>query len=350
MTTTTTTTSPAQPLTGSLSISAADFETVCKTYDQDSADTLRFWFSLHHDRNWSLGRIHTITGISPTVLSRVFRNIYDGDTPGIIRKLASARETLNESADKIDFIETSLWRRMSAIFDKTRAFRNVSIVWGRMGIGKTECIKEYQTRNSNRTIVVRFPTGATFAYFVSHVARACGVSARTPSAFDQREKLIRILSGGQRMLIVDELHMAFRGTRTDTAVRCCEFLREISDTARCGLALVGTEFLEESFFRGVHRETLGQLVDRGTIQVPLPPKATQADYRKFLAAYGLDFPAESADPDAYAILGDLIKSAGLRKLAYHLGEGKAFAEKRQEPYAWHHFAAAFDSIQSLSKF
>jgi len=154
---------------------------------------------------------------------------------------------------------------------------------------------------------------------------------------------------GQRLLIVDELHQAFLTMRGDTAVKCCEFLREIKDESQCGLVLIGTEVLEEHIFRGPHKQALEQLVDRGTIQIPLPPKATQPDIRRFLNAYGLDFPDADTAPAAARILNDIIRSAGLRKLTLHLRDGKAYANKREETYTWEHFTAAFEAIQSLSK-
>ena len=238
---------------------------------------------------------------------------------------------------------------MFALFDKTRALRNVSILWGDMGIGKTECISEYQRQNNHgRTLVVRFPAGASFAFFVAHVARACGVATRSQSQYQQREKIYQVLAAGQRLLIIDELHQAFLTTRTDTAVKCCEFLREIADVAGCGLVLVGTELLKKEIFTGTHKEALKQLVDRGTVQVPLPSKATKKDYLSFLQFYGLAFPTD-ADGEAQSIMEDIIKSTGLRKLTLHLRDGAAYAGKRGEDYAWHHFTSAFEAIQSLSK-
>lgn len=347
----TTTLLPSAPATGSFSIAAHDFEAMLPTvYPPDVHDTLRFWFFTAKEHNWSLSKLAAITGISSTSLTRLLRGVYPTDPTDLIRKLAQARETFRESADNPEFIETSLWNRLSTIFDKTRALRNVSILWGRMGIGKTECIEEYHRRNNHgRTLVVRFPAGATFAYFVTHVARACGVSTRSQSAFEQRHKILTVLSAGQRLLIIDELHQAFLTTRTDTAVKCCEFLREIADTANCGLVLIGTELLEEHVFRGPHKEALRQLVDRGTVQIPLPAKATKSDYQKFLRSYGLTFPNPEAEPEAAAILGDIIRLQGLRKLTLHLRDGAAFARKKDEPYTWAHFVSAFEAIQSLSK-
>lgn len=336
--------------TGSLSIAAHDFETtLAATYQPEDHDILRFWFFAAKERFWSLGKLSQVTGVSTTTLTRVFRGIYPTDAQAILIKLRKARENFSESVDNPDFIETSLARRMFTLFDKTRALRNVSILWGEMGIGKTECINEYQRQNNHgRTIRVRFPAGASFAFFVNHVARACGVATRSQGQFQQREKIYQVLAAGQRLLIIDELHQAFLTTRTDTAVKCCEFLREIADVAGCGLVLVGTELLKKEIFTGAHKDALKQLVDRGTVQVQLPNKATRKDYAAFLNFYGLNLPTE-ADGDASPILEDIIKSAGLRKLTMHLRDGAAYASRRQEPYAWHHFVAAFEAIQSLSR-
>lgn len=337
--------------TGSLAISAAEFEkTLTTTYDATQQEILRFWYFTAKQHNWGLKKLASITGISTTVLHRLFRGEYNADPGSSLAKLARARESFAESADNPDFIETSLAARLFVIFDKTRALKNVSILWGRMGIGKTECIGEYQRRNNHgRTLVVRFPAGASLAFFVTHLARACGVATRSQSAFEQRAKIISVLSAGQRLLIIDELHQAFLTTRADTAVKCCEFLREIADTAHCGLVLVGTELLEENFFRGQHKDALRQLVDRGTVQVPLPSKATKSDYQKFLANYGLTLPDPNQWPDASDILADIIKASGLRKLTLHLRDGAAYAAKRDQAYTWEHFVAAFEAIQSLAK-
>jgi len=335
---------------GSLPIAANDFESVLANhYDDHAGEILRFWFFTAKKHGWNLTRLSRVTGISTTVLYRLLLGNYPADSAASISKLEAAMHTFQESADNPDFIETSLWNRLSIIFDKTRALGNVSILWGRMGIGKTECVEEYLRRSPvGRTCSVRFPAGASFSQFVQHVARSLGVARGTNSG-NQRERIIHLLAAGQRLLIIDELHQAFLTTRTDTAVKCCEFLREISDVSKCGLVLIGTELLEENIFRGPHKDALKQLIDRGTVQVPLPAKATQKDYRKFLQAYGLDFPDPAKDPEAHAILADLIKSTGLRKLTLHLRDGAAYANKRQEQYQWMHFVAAFEAILSLSK-
>lgn len=345
------------PATGgtNLGIAAHEFEptmvaaATAGTYTEADVETLRWWYFTAKQHGWNLAKLSKATGISTTVIYRLFRGEYNADPASSIAKLAKARETFAESAENPEFIETSLAARLFTIFDKTRALKNVSILWGRMGIGKTECIDEYVRQNNHgRTVAVRFPVGSSFAYFVSHVARHLGV-AKSQSAFQQRDRIIQVLSAGQRLLIIDELHQAFLTTRTDTAVKCCEFLREIADCSACGLVLVGTELLEEHVFRGPHKDALKQLVDRGTIQVPLPAKASKKDYQKFLRSYGLDFPDQVKQPEATEILADIIKLSSLRKLTLHLRDGAAYANKCNQTYDWTHFTAAFEASQSLSK-
>ena len=340
----------ARPLAGGINISVVDFENILAAhYDENNSDTLRFWFLTAKKNRWNLGRLAKATGLSTTVLYRLFRGEYNADPGKAMATLEAARATNADSAENPDFIETSLAVRLFTIFDKTRALRNVSIVWGKMGIGKSECITEYARRSmAGRTAVVRFPAGCSFPQFLHQLGRGIGIP-RSGNQSTTRERIIHTLSAGQRLLIVDELHQAFLTTRADTSVKCCEFLREVSDVSQCGLVLVGTELLEENIFRGPHKESLRQFVDRGTLQVSLPPLATRADYQKFLQAYGLDFPDADTEPLAANILNDIIKSAGLRKLTLHLRDGQAHANKKQEIYQWSHFTAAFKGIQALSK-
>jgi DNA transposition AAA+ family ATPase len=336
---------------GSLPIAAQDLNgMLAESYDDEATrEILTWWYFTAKERNWNLARLAKVTGLSTSVLYRLFRGEYAAGAANSTTHLLRARDSFHSASENPDFIETSLSKQLFAVFDKTRALKTVSILWGKMGIGKSECIKEYARRNAQgRTVCVRFPAASTFSHFLAQITLALGV-ARNQTATAQREKIIQMLSAGQRLLIVDELHQAFLTARTNTAIKCCEFLREIAEVADCGLVLVGTELLEEQVFRGQHKEALRQLVDRGTMQIPLPAKATQGDYRKFLEFYGLDFPDTAKEPAAAMILADIIKSAGLRKLTLHLRDGAAYASRRSEAYEWKHFTAAFEAIRSLSK-
>lgn len=330
-------------------IAVENFETAITAYSLDQQEIVRWWFYLAKERGWPLARLADATGVHSSTLSRVFRGIYQAEIDRVAATLVKAKEIFAEVSDNPEFIQTSLASRLFSAMDKTRALGNVTICWGPMGIGKTVCLEEYTRQNNHgKTRVVRFPAGCTFAYFVAHVATALGIAAHKTGQFANRQKIYQVMSAGKRLLIVDELHQAFLTCRADTAIKCCEFLREICDVSGCGLFLIGTEVLRKEIYQGAHKDALAQLIDRGTVQIPLPAKATKQDYQRFLAYYGLKLPGEH-DPEAKDILEDIIKSAGLRKLTLHLRDGAAYAGKRGEIYEWRHFTAAFEAIQSLSK-
>lgn len=326
------------------------YETIREKYTVAQRDVLAFWFEHARDNNLGLNDLNRITGVSSTTLTRLFRGIYEGSVESQLAKLSHAREHLVDAVDNPDFITTSLARKMNAVFDKTRALRNVTIMWGPMGIGKSTVIREYQrTHNHGLTYAVRCPGhGCTFVQFLRHVAITMRISVTGHGSDHIRERIVAMLSKGNRLLIIDELHQVFRTCSEIAIVRICEWLREIQEVADCGLALTGTELLHKEFFSGVHKDVLAQLVDRGTVQIPLGDRPTKGDITAFLKNYRLDLPGET-NPEADRIVQDIIRSNGLRKLTLHLRDGQAFANKRNEPYAWSHFTAAFNDIQSLAK-
>ena len=335
----------------SLGITTPEFyDKIETTYTEDQRETLAFWFELGRDRNWGLSEISRQSGVSSTTITRLFRGIYEGDASAQIHKLAIARTNWSEVVGNPDFIMTSLARKMFEAFDKTRALHNVTIMWGAMGIGKTTIIAEYlRIHGHGQTFVVRCPGhGCSIYQFVTHVAKSMRVSMNRETVMTMRHKIGSMLAKGNRLLILDELHEIFRTCKPHTIICICEWLREMQEIAGCGLALTGTELLHREFFHGVHKEVLAQLVDRGTVQIPLNPKPTKTDIVEFLKHYGLTFPGEE-DAKSAAIINDILRAAGLRKLTLHLRDGAAYANKRGEAYTWAHFAAAFQAIQALSK-
>lgn len=320
------------------------------SYDATQQEVLEFWWHLAKDKGWTLKEFERQTGISTTSLTRVFRGIYGADVSTIITRLSKARENFANSADNPDFIPTSLAKILYTAFDKTRALRNVTILWGIKGIGKTTVMREYtRTHNHGHTFYVRcMGSGCTINQFIRHVADSMHISRSKPTAYELRLAIVSYLKKGGRLLIIDELHEIFLTCANRTIIQICEFLRELADVADCGLALVGTDELYNQFFHGSHKAVLAQLLDRGTVQIQLRPKPTKADIIGFLSHYGLPFPGEN-QADAAQLLNDIIASNGLRKLTHHLRDGLAYANKREEAYHWGHFVAAHTAIQSLSK-
>lgn len=333
-----------------LSITADGFYHVLQTYPQEQRDPLAFWFDLAKDRSWKLTELAKQSGVSSTTISRLFRGKYEGDVAGQIARLAQAMESWSEVIGNPDFIMTSLAKKMFAVFDKTRALRNVTLMWGPKGIGKSCNIDEYTRRNNHGlTFAVRCPAyGCSIHEFVKHVAETLRIFPGRKSRFRLSQEIAKMLAKGNRLLIIDELHEVFKTCGPTSIIRICEWLRELQDVSECGLVLTGTELLKHEFFHGIHADVLAQLVDRGTVQIPLNNKPTKGDILAIMRHYGLDFPGHN-DPEAATIVNDILKSSGLRKLTLHLRDGASAANKRKEENTWTHFVDAFEAIQSMSK-
>ena len=79
---------------GSIAITATDFENVLlEKYPADQAEVLRFWYFTSRERSWGLTRLARETGLSSTVLHRLFRGEYPADPATSISKLKRARES-----------------------------------------------------------------------------------------------------------------------------------------------------------------------------------------------------------------------------------------------------------------
>lgn len=341
---------PATQHGANYNISPAEFEKVISKLPDQQQEILRWCYFLGKDRGWTLNQLAKTVGSTSTTLSRVFRGKYGAELTNLCVSLNKAKSSLRESVDNPDFIMTSLGKEIFTICDRVRALRTVAILWGAMGIGKTTVLEEYKRINNHgKTIYFRCEPGMTLVQFITSLAGACGIGYKAKQTqLRTREKLYTLLGAGQRLLIIDELHQLFlrRPGNDLTAVLQCEFLRAIYDKAGCGLILVGTNALEKYMID--QKDALAQLLDRGTMPIHLPDKPTADDGKLFVKSFGL--PAlTSAEPEAAAIVKDILTSAGLRKFTLALRDGAATAAKRGETYTWWHFCTAFEDLQSLGK-
>lgn len=336
--------------TTNYNISPAEFEKVIAQLPQDQQEILRWCYFLGKDRGWPLTKLAKEVGSSSTTLSRVFRGEYGAELTKLCDSLSKAKASIHDSVDNPDFLMTSLGKEIFTICDRVRSLRTVAILWGAMGIGKTTVLEEYKRLNNHgKTIYYRCEPGMTLVQFITSLASACGVGSKSKQTqLTTRERLYTLLGAGQRLVIVDELHQLFlrRPGQDLTPVLQCEFLRTIYDKAGCGLVLTGTKALEK--YMVDQKEALAQLLDRGTMAIHLPDKPTAEDARAFVKAFGL--PALSdREPEAAAIVKDILTSAGLRQFTLALRDGAATAAKRSEKYTWGHFCETYEDFQSLGK-
>ncbi len=344
------TTHLAIPKSGPQRAPRADFETAIADLPDEQRDILAFWYDYAATREISQRELARMIGVSDSAISQAFHNKYKAGLDNLCQRMLAAKDNLPQAIANPHFIMTSLAKQMFTIFDEARALQTVMLVWGVKGIGKTVIGREYKRRNNHgRTHYYRCSPGLSLNQFIQSLAAALGVSPkRRMSLLQTRQLIIRLLSAGQRLLIVDELHQLFLRDSRGCAVLICEFLREIYDVSECGLVLIGTRAMVSHLVEGTHADALEQLIDRGEDPVELPSKPTRSDAAAAISHYGLD-PSFAGETEAAAIVADIFARSGLRKLTRHLRAGAAFAARSGEPYQWRHFVAAQKRHASILK-
>lgn len=328
------------------------FEGHMSNLEEDQREILQFWFYYALERDWSQKELGRRAGVSDSSLSLAFRGQYPAKLDALCKTLRNARENLHQSVANPHFIMTALAGQMFELFDETRALQTVLISWGKKGIGKTEIAKEYKRRNNHgRTFYHRCSPAMTFGQFVTSLAASMNIPSHRHSHLRLREKIISVLKAGQRLLVIDELHELFlqkERSRGTAAVLICEYIREIFDRAECGVVLIGTRVMVSELRDGVHRAALEQMLDRGLEPVELPDKPTKADLAEFINHFHLD-PAFTGANEAAEIVAKIFRETGLRKLVLHLRAGKKLATGKSETYGWHHFVAAYQRLEAITK-
>lgn len=303
-------------------------------------------FQVAKQANWSLRKLAEEVGYSTTSWHKLFSGKFEGNILNIVNKITSFRRLYEQRQAAVapDFIVTSLTTRIWEACDFACISQSVVFLWGENQIGKTAALEEYQrTHNHGQTIYVRLPASAGVQLVARQIATACGISPN--SSFERLRE--RIMSGidDKNTLIFDEMHLAFTTYQTNSCLKVLEFIREIHDRTKCGMALCGTNVWRDEVNTGKYKKMLDQLRNRGVAHIQLEDRPKKADQRKFWQFYGLEDPTGAVA----TIVKDIIAEHGIGKFVKYLQTAARMAAKLDEEVNWEHFYRTHDTINSLSK-
>jgi DNA transposition AAA+ family ATPase len=310
-------------------------------------ESLIWWFYCHaRTEGFDLKEAAKEIGKDTTTLYRVWTGKYGASLANICldiaryRKLAEARAT----RIKLDFVETSTWRKIEQVCDAVLQDQTVAFIWGDSQIGKTTALDEYARRNNHgQTKLVRMPASSGVQMFMKELARSCFVS--TESCFDKlRDRVLNAIDN-KTLVIVDELHQAFTSYNHASAVKVFELIREIYDRTHCGMVLVGTNVLRDELHTGKLASILEQLRRRGTIKLQLPPHPPKVDLDKIARKFGLP----PADGESAEVIKDMIHTSGMGMYIKFLQSANMMASREGKKISWDHFVQANDIIAKLSR-
>lgn len=189
------------------------------------------------------------------------------------------------------YVKTRMGGEIQGYALKARDRQMVGFLIGKMTVGKTTPLQEL-ARQDPSVIYVRMPTAGTRARLLEKLAAKLGMGV-SQSVGDLSQRVIDSFDE-KMVLVVDEADQAFNSTKISAGLSTLDFLRELWDTARCGIVLVMDDAGRDHFQNGLHKKRLGRLWRRRLPVLQLPDVPYEDDLALFAAQYGLPPAPEKA--------------------------------------------------------
>jgi DNA transposition AAA+ family ATPase len=219
------------------------------------------------------------TRISSTTISQVLGGKYPSAPSQFLADMATAIEIEESRASggTPGYVQGTVHKLVNVVADRTRKHANFGVVAGRVGVGKTRTLVEYQRVKAQTLLLLSSPK-MTAGVMLNELLRQLGCVV--PTGLDNKfQEVVRAVRGTNYLLMVDEAE--------NVSAPALEYLRRIRDMASVGVLLVGTEKLH-----GLLNHRFGQF-DQIRSRVAMWPKTIEC------------IPRDDADDMAREALADM---------------------------------------------
>lgn len=307
---------------------------------------IRRLHAYYTEHDLSLTEAAKLIDLEGSTLSLIFNGRYPAKLDRVAAAIASFFELMDKRSQsrKLDFIHTTLTKRIWSICDSALEFQKVAFLFGDQQIGKTEALKAYQsTHNHGSTIYVEVPTGGGLLDFLTALAEALRISPAQRIAI-LRRRIINAFDD-RMLLIVDEVHRAVDAQASSRAIRTVEFIREIFNQRACGIVLCATNVFRDAMDQGELEKILRQLKRRRLCSLQLPNVPTQEDLNTFAAAYGLP----PSNGEARKLEASMVDQEALGMWLTLLRMAAKIAAEAKQKLQWAHVLTAHAGLRTLEK-
>lgn len=197
--------------------------------DLDKAKAVMAWLREHEQpRTWLARKVR----MSGSTLSQVLNGKYPSSPTSYLDQLLAALQVETERLGDgpAGYIEGSLHKLAFVVCDRTRKHRNMGVLVGHVGVGKTRTLREYQVRRPQTLMVEANPQMTPGTLLVELLEK---LGAVVPHGLDRKfGALVVALLGTNYLILVDEAE--------NMSGMALHYLRRVRDKAGVGIVLAGT--------------------------------------------------------------------------------------------------------------
>ena len=228
----------------------------------------------------SQATIASAIGMSKASVNTYLKERYEGNIEEFEKKIVDFINIQEERSNDIavlnhkittECIKTHVFNRIVDTIRTVHVEREIGVIYGEAGIGKTTALKEY-VRNHNNVILIESDHGFTARVLFNTLFKKLGLGNQPPFLLhDTSVEIIERLKGSESLIIIDEAEYL--------PYKALELIRRVYDKAGVPVLLVGLPRLMANI-RG-KKGDFQQLYSRIGISTSLD-KLTPADVHSFI--------------------------------------------------------------------
>jgi DNA transposition AAA+ family ATPase len=211
----------------------------------------------------------------------VLKGDYVGSWKNIIDAIRGYKKTadLRGMIQQAEFAENGITKMIFNSLDYALANNSISLIIGESGQGKTFAVENWKAQNPHKAVMVTAPAYGGAKMLLADICMEVG-AGRKLNIYDAKSALKKAFNKN-RILIVDEAHRLLPGER-QTQPRGLEFLRDLRDQSKCGLAVVATTRFDVEIRKSdyLYEQFLGR-----SLTTRLPKKIREADIEPIVRQY-----------------------------------------------------------------
>ncbi|AQW80768.1 AAA family ATPase [Campylobacter pinnipediorum] len=207
------------------------------------------------DNEISASALARALGLSPATISQFRKAEYKGDIATVAKKIENYIDNYSQKKQKVVALSEEVYQSddfvtANFVIDEAVAEKEIALIYGEAGSGKTTVLKEFCKKHSN-AVLIEATCHTSAKAILEDLCEALKIDA--PNGLNARLKAVaRFLKQSDKILVVDEAE--------HLPLRALEDLRRIHDFSRTPLILCGTEILLKNLM-GKNKE-LKQLYSR----------------------------------------------------------------------------------------